>query len=163
MQVLENKATPPRMPFSQINHNLPEPVMPERRILQLLKGQKALVTGASSGIGKAIACGPSHVNYAASDKEAWNAHDEKHRAGSRPAIASGVQAASRPERFRTPINMQAWDTPEHYAELLKLIPVTSASVKLKRSGRASMSDSRLASKLRLCSWHSRCCLSMASA
>ena len=29
--------------------------MPERRVLQLLKGQKALVTGASSGIGKAIA------------------------------------------------------------------------------------------------------------
>lgn len=27
-----------------------------------------------------------------------------------------------PGAIRTPINMQAWDTPEHYAELLKLIP-----------------------------------------
>jgi glucose 1-dehydrogenase len=27
-----------------------------------------------------------------------------------------------PGAIRTPINMEAWDTPEHYAELLKLIP-----------------------------------------
>jgi len=27
-----------------------------------------------------------------------------------------------PGAIRTPINMQAWDTPEHYADLLKLIP-----------------------------------------
>jgi glucose 1-dehydrogenase len=27
-----------------------------------------------------------------------------------------------PGAFRTPINMQAWDTPEHYNELLKSIP-----------------------------------------
>ena len=27
-----------------------------------------------------------------------------------------------PGAIRTPINMQAWDTPEHYAALLKLIP-----------------------------------------
>ena len=27
-----------------------------------------------------------------------------------------------PGAIRTPINMQAWDTPEHYTELLKLIP-----------------------------------------
>jgi glucose 1-dehydrogenase len=27
-----------------------------------------------------------------------------------------------PGAIRTPINMQAWDKPEHYTELLKLIP-----------------------------------------
>jgi len=57
MQILESQAIPPRMPFSQNNHNLPEPVMPNCRVLSLLKGQKALVTGASSGTGKAIALG----------------------------------------------------------------------------------------------------------
>jgi glucose 1-dehydrogenase len=36
-----------------------------------------------------------------------------------------------PGAIRTPINMQAWDTPEHYAELLKLIPY-------KRIGRAAV-------------------------
>jgi glucose 1-dehydrogenase len=33
----------------------PEPVMPNCPVLKLLKGQKALVTGASSGIGRAVA------------------------------------------------------------------------------------------------------------
>ena len=33
----------------------PEVVMPECQVPKLLKGQKALVTGASSGIGKAVA------------------------------------------------------------------------------------------------------------
>ena len=46
-----------------------------------------------------------------------------HRAGSRPV--------SHPQR--TPINMQAWDTPEHYAELLKLIPYNASA-----SGRAAV-------------------------
>lgn len=35
--------------------NLPEPVMPKHPIQKVLKGQKALVTGASSGIGEAVA------------------------------------------------------------------------------------------------------------
>ena len=34
---------------------LPQPIMPDCRIPKLLKGQKALVTGANSGIGKAVA------------------------------------------------------------------------------------------------------------
>ena len=38
-----------------------------------------------------------------------------------------------PGAIRTPINMEAWDTAEAYAELLKLIP-TSASGKPRRSG-----------------------------
>ena len=35
--------------------DLPEVVMPEHLVNKVLKGQKALVTGASSGIGKAVA------------------------------------------------------------------------------------------------------------
>ena len=34
--------------------NLPEPVVPAVQALSLLKGQTALVTGANSGIGRAI-------------------------------------------------------------------------------------------------------------
>src|SRR5271155_3985022 len=37
------------------DENLPEAVMPALQINKVLKGQKALVTGANSGIGKAIA------------------------------------------------------------------------------------------------------------
>jgi hypothetical protein len=37
------------------DENLPEAVMPEMPINRVLKGQKALVTGANSGIGKAVA------------------------------------------------------------------------------------------------------------
>ena len=240
------------MPFSQTNHNLPEPVMPERRVLQLLKGQKALVTGASSGIGKAIALALGHagadvcVNYVSGADKAQEIVDhlgehgfkafacqadvskedqvvamfdamreefgtvdvvinnaglqqdapvdkmtlaqwqkvidvnltgqflcsreavrEFKRRGVRPEISCAAgkiicvssvhevipwaghvnYAASKggvmlmmksiaqevapyrirvnsiaPGAIRTPINMQAWDTPEHYAELLKLIP-----------------------------------------
>ena len=57
----------------------------------LLKGQKALVTGASSGTGKAIALAPGHAGVG-------------------------------PGAIRRPINMRAWDTPNHYAEPLKRIP-----------------------------------------
>ena len=38
-----------------------------------------------------------------------------------------------PGAIRTPINMQAWDKPEHYNELLKLIR-TNASASRKKSG-----------------------------
>ena len=240
------------MPFSQTNHNLPEPVMPERRVPQLLKGQKALVTGASSGIGKAIALALGHagadvcVNYVSGADKAQEIVDhlgehgfkafayqadvskedqvvamfdamreefgtvdvvinnaglqqdapvdkmtlaqwqkvidvnltgqflcsreavrEFKRRGVRPEISCAAgkiicvssvhevipwaghvnYAASKggvmlmmksiaqevapyrirvnsiaPGAIRTPINMQAWDTPEHYSELLKLIP-----------------------------------------
>jgi len=37
------------------NLNLPQPVTPDCRVPRILKGQKALVTGANSGIGQAVA------------------------------------------------------------------------------------------------------------
>ena len=41
--------------------NLPEAVMPACAINQVLKGQKALVTGANSGIGQAVALAFAHA------------------------------------------------------------------------------------------------------
>src|SRR6266702_207767 len=67
-QTLEVKLPPSRnmnmsMPLEQEelmqqhlrDENLPEAVMPAMRTNKVLKGQKALVTGANSGIGKAVA------------------------------------------------------------------------------------------------------------
>ncbi len=242
----------PKMPHSQDFSNLPKPVVPKTENRKLLKGQKAIVTGASSGIGRSIALALGHagadvcVNYVAGEDKAqavvnelrghghtafayradvsseedvakmfeavrdefgtvdilinnaglqsdapvdqmtltqWNkvigvnltgqflcareAVREFKRRGVRPEISccagkiiciSSVHevipwaghvnyAASKggvmlmmksiaqevapfriransiaPGAIRTPINMQAWDTPEHYHELLKLIP-----------------------------------------
>lgn len=68
---------------------LPNVVMPACPILKLLKGQKALVTGASSGIGKAIAIALGHagadvaVNYIAGEDAAQAVVDEVARCNSR--------------------------------------------------------------------------------
>ena len=57
-------------------HNLPPVVMPKREVRRLLGGQKALVTGANSGIGKAVAIALGQagadvvVNFVANPAEA---------------------------------------------------------------------------------------------
>ncbi len=78
-----------------MNQSLPEVVLPSCPVMKLLKGQKALVTGANSGIGKAVAIGMGHagadvvVNYIADPDSANAVCQEIERCGSR-AIA--VQA-----------------------------------------------------------------------
>jgi glucose 1-dehydrogenase len=68
---------------------LPEVVMPACPIQKLLKGQKALVTGANSGIGKGIAIALAHagadvvVNYHSGDDTAESVVEEAARCSSR--------------------------------------------------------------------------------
>ncbi|MGH8046504.1 MAG: SDR family oxidoreductase [Chthoniobacterales bacterium] len=67
--------------------NFPEPVLPACPVLKLLKDQRALVTGASSGIGKAIAIALGQagadvvVNYVSNPDDAQTVLDEIHRCG----------------------------------------------------------------------------------
>lgn len=84
--------------------SLPEVVMPSCPILKVLKGQKALVTGASSGIGKAIAIALGHagadvaVNFVSGEEAALAVVAEVQRCGSR---AAAYQAdVSREEQVR---------------------------------------------------------------
>jgi len=72
--------------------SLPEVVMPSCPVNTLLKGQKALVTGASSGIGKAVAIGLGHagadvvVNYVTDPESAQAVCQQIEHCGSK-AIA----------------------------------------------------------------------------
>lgn len=77
----------------QVNHDhLPQPVMPSCPAQKLLLGQKAIVTGASSGIGRAIAIALGEagadvvINYVAGEDKAEEACQVIRRSGSR-AIA----------------------------------------------------------------------------
>ncbi len=68
---------------------LPEVVMPACPIRRVLQGQKALVTGANSGIGKGIAIALAHagaevmLNYVANDEQAEAVAAEASRCGTR--------------------------------------------------------------------------------
>lgn len=74
----------PKMPHSQAQqfNDLPKPVVPKTENRKLLKGQKAIVTGASSGIGRSIALALGHagadvcVNYVSGADKAQAMVDE---------------------------------------------------------------------------------------
>jgi len=73
--------------------NLPEPVVPAVQALSLLKGQTALVTGANSGIGRAIAIALGRaganvvVNYVAKPEDAEAVSEEIRGGGQRSMVA----------------------------------------------------------------------------
>ena len=75
------------------SRNLPEPVIPVMRSLDLLKGQTALVTGANSGIGRAIAVALGMaganviVNYVANPADAEAVAEEIRSGGQRAMTA----------------------------------------------------------------------------
>jgi len=75
-----------------IAETFPEPVMPACSVIRLLKGQKAIVTGASSGIGKAVAIALGHagadvlVNYVSGPDDAETVAAEIRRCGAKAAI-----------------------------------------------------------------------------
>src|SRR6266566_1728418 len=76
-ETLMEKPAPKAMPAGRVHipdrrfteEQFPEPVMPACPINKVLKGQKAIVTGGSSGIGKGVATALGHaganvlVNY----------------------------------------------------------------------------------------------------
>jgi glucose 1-dehydrogenase len=80
------------MPQADSNQSYPPVVMPMREIPRLLEGQKALVTGANSGIGKAVAIALGHagadvvVNYVMGDAEAQAVADAASARGSKAII-----------------------------------------------------------------------------
>lgn len=75
------------------NRQLPQPVLPSLPQLELLKGQTALVTGANSGIGRAIALALGRagadviINYLSAPEQAERVAEEIRRGGRRAIIA----------------------------------------------------------------------------
>jgi glucose 1-dehydrogenase len=73
----------------ETTERLPDVVMPACAVQKVLRGQKALVTGANSGIGKGIAIALAHagadvvVNYHSGDDTAARVIEEAARCGSR--------------------------------------------------------------------------------
>jgi glucose 1-dehydrogenase len=75
------------------NQQLPQPVLPALPPVELLKGQTALVTGANSGIGRAIAIALGRaganviINYVSAPEKAESVAEEIRRSGRRAIIA----------------------------------------------------------------------------
>ena len=84
------------------NVSLPEPVTPDCPVPKLLKGQKALVTGANSGIGKAVAIALGQagadvvVNYVRGDDSAEEVAQTISKSGSR-ALAIQADVSQEPQ------------------------------------------------------------------
>ena len=84
------------------NISLPEPVTPDCPVPKLLKGQKALVTGANSGIGKAVAIALGQagadvvVNYVRGDDSADEVVQTISKSGSR-ALAIQADVSQEPQ------------------------------------------------------------------
>src|SRR5947209_11315813 len=74
------------------DNQLPDIHMPDVPVHPVLAGQKAIVTGANSGIGKAVAIALGHagadvvINYVKGDEEAQAVADEAARLGSKAYI-----------------------------------------------------------------------------
>jgi glucose 1-dehydrogenase len=84
------------------NVNLPKPVTPDCQVPKLLKGQKALVTGANSGIGKAVAIALGQagadvvVNYVRDDGSADEVVQTISKSGAR-ALAIRADVSQEPQ------------------------------------------------------------------
>jgi glucose 1-dehydrogenase len=80
------------MPTAIMEEKLPDVVMPECPVRKFLKGQKALVTGANSGIGKGVALALGRagadvvINFRAGEEAAQQVADEIVAGGSRAYI-----------------------------------------------------------------------------
>src|SRR5258708_38657213 len=95
-ETLLEKQAPAMMPAGRahvpdrkfIEEQFPDPVMPACPINKVLKGQKAIVTGGSSGIGRGVATALGHagadvlVNYTSRAEEAEKVAEELRRCGS---------------------------------------------------------------------------------